>query len=73
MVRARCENMEEENRYWRKEQDSLCRIYRRNIYITIKHLVENYTGVQTVNLSVEKVLYDRREQRVVEWWKGAAL
>lgn len=52
---------------WKKEigigerSRTHCVGYTEGIYITIKCLVENYTGVQTVNLNVEKVLYDRRE------------
>lgn len=52
---------------WKKEigigerSRTRCVGYTEGIYITIKYLAENYTGVQIVNLSVEKVLYDRRE------------
>lgn len=53
---------EQDVKIWKKEigiggrSRTGCVGYTEGIYITIKHLVENYTGVQTVNLSVEKVL-----------------
>ena len=69
MARARCGNMEEGNRYWMKEEDRRCKLCERDIG-SLKHLAEDCTGVERINIGVEKILQERRVEEVVEWLRG---
>ena len=61
--------MEEGNRYWMKEEGRRCKLCERDIG-SLKHLVEDCTGVERINISVEKIFQQRRVEEVVEWLKG---
>lgn len=53
------------NRYRRMEQERMCKICGRNIE-ALKHSMENCTGVDRINTSVEEILRDRGSKEVGE-------
>lgn len=63
VTRAGWGNVVAGNRYWRMEQERMCKICERNIE-ALKHSMENCTGVDRINTSVEEIPRDRRSEEV---------
>ena len=69
IARARCGNIEENNKYLRKEEERKCRLCESEL-ITLKHLVEDCTTVERPGHGIERILEGSTCKETVGWLRG---
>lgn len=66
MARASCGNLEEFNKYWKKDEDRVCQLCERG-YGTIKHLLEDCEQIERTGYNIaQQVLDGRTNEKVVK-------
>lgn len=69
MARVRCGNIEEGNKYWRKEEERRCMMCER-YRGTLKHLVEDCDQMERTGLNIEKIVQNRRVRETIDWLRS---
>lgn len=68
IARARCGNLDANNRYWMKEEERRCGLCERGPG-TLKHLIEDCTETERLEYSIERVLEGTVNGSIVEWMR----
>ncbi|KAI4480459.1 hypothetical protein M0802_014199 [Mischocyttarus mexicanus] len=66
IARARCGNIEENNKYWLDQDERRCTLCRAEA-ATLKHLIDRCQKIKRTELKEEEILEGKKNERVENW------